>query len=159
MTIPPELLVFGVSMLPIFELRGAIPLGMLLGMSKEAAFFWAEIGNIIPVFFLLKLLGPISKWLMEHFKFFNRIFTKIFTHTREKHSKTFTKFGPVFLIALTAIPLPGTGAWTGVLITFLFDMPYWRSILLILIGNIIAGILVSFGFGAGLELIKMFQGH
>lgn len=157
MIIPKELIVVGVSMLPIAELRGAIPVGLFLGMPIEAAFFWAELGNMIPLFFILKLLGPISKWLMAHSKFFHHLFTKIFEKTRSKHSKKFEELGAIFLATFVAIPLPGTGAWTGALIAFLFDIPYWRALLILFIGNLGAGLLISFGIGGAMEIIKFLR--
>ncbi len=154
--LPPELLVFLASMFPIGELRTGIPLGIFLGMQPLWAFFWGEFGNILIVMLALKLLKPISSWLMAHSKFCNHIFLKIFHHTRNKHSTKIKKMGSFFLLALTAIPIPGTGGLTGALVAFIFDLAYWPSIGLIFIGNIIAGILVMFGAGGIMELIKLF---
>jgi len=155
-TIPRELLVFFAAMLPIGELRAGIPLGLLLGMPGEAVFFWAELGNILIILLVLKALGPISAWLMKHSKWCDRVFTKLFHHTRTKHSAKMEKMGEVFIVLLTTIPLPGTGAWTGALLAFLFNVPYWRAILLIFIGNILCGILLLFGVGGAIELYKFF---
>jgi uncharacterized membrane protein len=156
MPLPPEILVLFVAMLPVLELNAAIPLGLLLHMPIEAAFFWAQIGNIIPVMLILKLLEPISGFLMKHFHFFNIFFTKLFDKTRKKHSQKFEQVGSILLITLIAIPLPGAGAWTASLLAFLFDLPYWRSVLLILAGNIIAGFLICLGFGGAMEVGKFF---
>ena len=153
--LPRELLVFLASMLPVGELRAAIPLGLFLGMSSEAAFFWAELGNILIIMLILKMLGPISGFLMQHSKWFNKIFTKLFHHTRNKHTHRFEKMGAPLILVLAAIPLPGTGGWTGALLAFLFDLPFWKSVLLILIGNLIAGILILLGIGGGLEFIHL----
>ncbi len=154
--LPPEALVFLTSMLPIVELRGGIPLGLLLNLPIEAAFVWAQLGNLFPIFFILKLLGPVSDFLIKHFKFFEKFFHKLFTLTRQKHSQKFEEWGAVFLVTFIAIPLPGTGAWTGALLAFLFNIPYWRAILLILLGNLGAGILISLGVGSAVEVAKMF---
>lgn len=154
--LPPELLVFFTSMLPIVELRGAIPLGLLLHLPIEGAFFWAEIGNMIPIFFILKLLGPVSDFLIKHSKFFEKFFHKLFTLTREKHGHKMQKWGAASILILTSIPLPGTGAWTGALLAFLFDIPFWKAVILILIGNLIAGLLICFGFGSAIEVAKLF---
>ncbi len=157
MTIPPALLIFGLSMLPIVELRGAIPLGVLMKMPIESAFFWAELGNIIIVLLILKLLGPTSEFLIRHSKFFQNFFTKLFAFTRKKHSRKFEKFGTALIVLLTATPLPGTGAWTGALLAFLFDINYFRAVGLIFIGNIVAGMLISFGIGGTLEIFKFLK--
>jgi len=155
--IPKELIVFLTSMLPVGELRAAIPLGLFLGISPEGSFFWAELGNILMIMLILKILGPISTFLMKHSKWCEKIFTKLFHHTRTKHSQKFEKMGSAFIILMTALPIPGTGGWTGALIAFLFDLPYWQSVGLILVGNILCGILVTFGFGSAMEFIKMFS--
>lgn len=155
-TLPHELLVFLVSMLPVGELRAAIPLGLFFGMSPEAAFFWAELGNILIIMLVLKMLGSVSTWLMKHSKWCDKFFTKLFHHTRTKHGQKFDKTGAILILILAAIPLPGTGGWTGALIAFLFDIPYWKSIGLIFIGNLICGVLVTVGFGSAMEFIKFF---
>lgn len=144
-------------MLPISESSGAIPLGLLLGLPMESSFIWAQIGNMIPIFFILLLLEPTSEWLMKHSGTFKKHFSKLLTHTREKHTKTFERFGAIFLIVFIAVPFPGTGAWTGALISFLFDIPYWRAILFILIGNIASGVLLLLGLGSAMELLRIFQ--
>lgn len=125
-------------------------------MPAESVFFWAELGNILIILLLLKAFGPVSGWLMKHSVWCKRFFEKLFNHTRKKHSEKFEKMGAVFIVMLVAIPLPGTGAWTGALLAFLFDLPYWKSIGLILIGNIIAGILITLGFGGAMEFTKIF---
>lgn len=151
--LPRELLVFLTSMMPVGEMRAGIPLGLLLGMSPEAAFFWAELGNILIIFPVLKMFGPVSSWLMKNSKWCERALTKLFDRTRAKHAEKLQKIGQVFIIALAAIPFPGTGAWTAALVAFLFDIPYWRSILLIFIGNIVCGILMTMGFSGVMDVI------
>lgn len=145
LNIPPELIVFLSSMLPLTELRGSIPLGFVMGLPPEAIFFWALIGNIIPCFFILWVLGPISAFLTKHSNFFNRFFTKLFDKTRAKHETAIQKYGPIFLIVFVAIPLPGSGGWTGSLVAFLFGIKYWKAMGLISAGLTIAGILITLG--------------
>ena len=157
MKIDPALIVFFASMFPLGELRAGIPLGMYLGMPIESAFFWGELGNFVVVILILKLLGPVSAWLMKHSAWFNRFLTKLFHLTREKHTRAYKKYGPYLVAALVAIPFPGTGGWTGALLAFLFDMPFWKSILLITFGNLIAGTLVALGFGGAMEFIKFIK--
>ncbi|MFC1655617.1 COG2426 family protein [Patescibacteria group bacterium] len=142
---PPEIIVFFSSMLPIIELRGSIPVGFAMGMPAEAVFLWAYIGNIIPCFFILWLLGPVSRFLMRHSKFFNKFFTKLFEKTQHKHKDALEKYGPILLIVFVAIPLPGSGGWTGSLVAFLFGIKYWKAMGLIAIGLAIAGIVITLG--------------
>lgn len=151
--LPRELLVLLASMMPVGEMRAGIPLGLLLGMSPEATFFWAELGNILIIFPVLKMFGPVSDWLRRRSRWCDRAFTKLFERTRAKHTLKFEKMGELFIFALAAIPFPGTGAWTAALVAFLFGVPYRRSLLLIFIGNIVCGILVTLGFGGAMDLI------
>ena len=143
MHIPAELIVMALAAFPILEMRGAMPVGKLLGLPMEANFFWSIAGCILPVFFILKFLDPVSKFLMKHSKWFNRLLTGIFAKTRARHNKRFDEAGAIILILATAIPLPGFGAWTGALIAYLFDVHYWKAILLIFIGVIIMAIILA----------------
>lgn len=143
LNIPPELIVFFSSMLPITELRGAIPLGFVMGLSAESTFFWALTGNILPCFLILWALGPISSFLMRYSKFFKDFFTKLFDKTRTKHGETVIKYGAVFLIVFVAIPLPGSGGWTGSLLAFLFGIKYWKAMGYIATGLTLAALIIT----------------
>jgi uncharacterized membrane protein len=152
LNIPPEILVFLSSMLPLTELRGAIPLGFVMRLEPVTIFFLALIGNIIPCFFILWVLGPISEFLMRHFTFFNKFFTKLFEKTRNKHKDALEKYGPIFLIVFVAIPLPGSGGWTGSLVAFLFGIKYWKAMGLISIGLFIAATVITLSITGALNL-------
>jgi len=130
-------------MLPITELRGSIPLGFAMGLPAESTFFWALIGNALPCFFILWVLGPISVFLMRHSRFFEAFFTKLFEKTKTKHEQTVTKYGAIFLLVFVAIPIPGSGAWTGCLLAFLFGIKYWKAMSCITAGIAIADLLVT----------------
>jgi uncharacterized membrane protein len=147
MTLPPEIITMLIAMLPVFELNVAVPTGVFLGLPIEGALFWGIIGNMVPIFFNLLLLGPVSTFLMKHFKVFKWFFTKIFDFTRKRHSKKFEEIGAIFLITLIAIPMPGAGAWSASLLAFLFDIPFWRAILYIFLGVVASGIVISLGIG------------
>jgi len=143
--LPQEIIILLISILPIFELRGAIPIAIgVYNMSVFSAFFWAVLGNIIPVIFILLGLDLlINKFLIHRIYFFNRFFSWLFERTRKKHSKKFERFEELALILLVAIPLPFTGAWTGALAAFVFGIPVKKAFLLITLGVLIAGIVVS----------------
>lgn len=131
-------------MLPISELRGAIPIAIgIYNMSVFPAFFWAVLGNIIPVIFILWLLKAASNFLSHHIYFFNRFFAWLFERTHRKHSKKFGRWRDLTLVILVAIPLPFTGAWTGALAAFVFGVPIKRAFPLIVLGVLIAGVIVS----------------
>lgn len=141
----PELVIFFSSMLPITELRLTIPVAIAVyNMPVWSAFVLAVLGNIIVgavVLFFLDLL--INKFLVHKIYFLNRFFAWLFERTRKKHSKRVETWGDLALLLFVAIPLPGTGAWTGALIAFVFGIPFKRAFPLISLGVIIAGILVT----------------
>jgi uncharacterized membrane protein len=142
--LPPELATVIISMLPISELRGAIPVAIsVYHLNPVEAYFLAVIGNIIPVVFILKYLDPVSKYLMSKSKFFNKFFTYLFEHTRKKHNGKFEKWGALALITFVAIPLPVTGGWSGALAAFVFGIPFKRALSFIFLGIMIAGVIVT----------------
>jgi uncharacterized membrane protein len=140
-----QFIVLLTSMLPISELRGAIPIAIgIYNMSVLPAFFWAVLGNIIPVIFILLGLNLlINKLLIHRIYILNRFFTWLFERTRRKHSKKFERWRDLALIILVAIPLPFTGAWTGSLAAFVFGIPIKRAFPLIVLGILIAGVIVT----------------
>ena len=141
---PPELATFLIAASPIVELRGAIPFALaIFKLSPATAYFVAVLGNIFSMLLALILLEPLSKFLMEHFKFFDVFFTNLFEKTRKKHNHRFEKWGALALISFVAIPLPFTGGWTGAVAAFVFGVPFRRAVFLISFGIMIAGLLVT----------------
>lgn len=132
-------------MLPIAELRLAIPVALTVhNMSIWSAFFWAVLGNLIPVIFIIWGLDLlINKFLIHQIYIFNRFFKWLFEKTKKRHTKKFERWRDLALIILVAIPLPFTGAWTGALAAFVFDIPIKRAFPLIALGVLIAGIIVT----------------
>lgn len=153
-SLPPQIAIFLASMIPLIELRGSIPLGFVFGLAPETIYLLTVIGSLIPAFFILLLLDPVSKFLIKHFDIFDRFFKKLFKHTREKHGDSIAKYGPIFLIVFVAIPLPGSGAWTGSLIAFLFNIKYWKAISLIALGLAISGLIM---IGISMGGMKLFH--
>ncbi|MBU2632853.1 small multi-drug export protein [Patescibacteria group bacterium] len=136
--------VFISAMLPISELRGALPLALLhYKIPLVTAFLVAVLGNMIPVIFIAYLLNPVQLFLSKHSRLFNWFFQKLFTRTRSKHSKRFEAMEEIALVTFVAIPLPMTGAWSGALAAFVFGIPPKKSIPLIFLGVLIAGVIVS----------------
>ncbi len=143
--LPPELAVFLMSMLPITELRAAIPVGLTVyKLNIWTTLFYGILGNIIPMFFILYLIDPISKFLMRHSKFFHNLFSWLFKRTAIKFEGKYAKYGSIALVLFVAIPLPFTGCWTGALAAFLFQIPRPRAAILIISGVIIAALIVTF---------------
>lgn len=140
-----EISVFLISMLPITELRAAIPLALTVyNMSPWSAFIFSVLGNLIPIVFIIWILDLlVNKFLIHRIYVFNRFFSWLFGRTRSKHSEKFEKWRDFALIVLVAIPLPFTGAWTGALASFVFGIPIKRAFPLIALGVLIAGVIVT----------------
>jgi uncharacterized membrane protein len=135
---------FLLAMAPVGELRAAIPLGLThykLGILETFAV--SVIGNMIPIVIIAFLLEPVSGWLSKHSKYFRLFFNWLFERTRKKHSKKFEVFEEVALVTFVAIPLPMTGGWSGALAAFVFGIPPKKSLPLVGLGVIIAGIIVT----------------
>lgn len=132
------------AMVPIGELRVAIPLGLTtFGLGVVETYIISVIGNMIPIIFIVFLLDPVSKFLMKHSKFFNWFFNWLFKRTHTKHSKRFETLEEVALVTFVAIPLPVTGAWSGAAAAFVFGIPPKKSLPLIFLGVLIAGAIVT----------------
>lgn len=142
--IPVDLVVLIISMIPIFELRGGIPAGLLLEVTWWKAFLIAVLGNLIPIPFILLFLEPLSVWLRSRSRFADRFFDWLFTRTQRKTESSVLKYGLFFgLMIFVAIPLPATGGWTGSIAAFLLGMKNGQAFLAIAMGVLIAGIVVS----------------
>lgn len=129
---------------PISELKGGIPLGIAgLHLSPLLVFWVAIVANFLIVPLLLIFLHYFSEFLMHRFYYFNRLLSFVFDRTQRKHSQAFEKWEELALLIFVAIPLPMTGAWTGCIAAFLFGIPFKRSMLLIFLGNLIAGLIVT----------------
>ena len=132
------------SMIPITELRAAIPAAHgLFDIPFWHIFIVAVLANLIPAIFLVWLLEPVSKWLIKHSKLFERFFNWLFGRTRKKLYKKYERWGDVVLALFVAIPLPVTGAWTGSAAAFLFGIPFKKAIPLMFIGLLISATIVS----------------
>lgn len=135
-----EFTVMFTATLPVIELRGAIPVGISLGLSSIHSTVLSFIGSMIPVPILLFTVRPVFKSL-KNTKTFKNIIAKLTRRSLRKSDKVH-KYGFWGLILLVAIPLPGTGVWTGTIIAALLNMRFKRAFLAILIGNLIAAIIV-----------------
>ncbi|MCK4667994.1 small multi-drug export protein [Candidatus Dependentiae bacterium] len=136
------IIVFIISMLPIVELRGAIPVGILIFAKPYLPIIiTCLIGNMLPVPFLLLFFDFFTK-LMNKWKFTKSIMDWVFKRTRKK-TKLIEKYEFWGLVLLVAIPLPFTGAWTGVVAAYITGLKFKRAFTAIFIGVLIAGTIVS----------------
>ncbi len=147
--IPNELTVFVISLFPVLELRGGLIAARLLEMDALRAFLFCFIGNMVPIPFILLFIRKIFDW-MRKWKHMGKIIEKM-EKKAEKHRPTIEKYGVWGLLILVAVPLPGTGGWTGALVAAIMDLRIRRALPTIALGVFIAGLIVggiSFGLFA-----------
>lgn len=128
------------AMMPILEIRGAIPVGVASGLDPWLAFAVGFVGNMLPIPILILLTRKIIEWLKKH-----NVLVKLTAWLENKGSKgaqKVQKYSFWGLFILVAIPLPGTGAWTGALVASLLDMRLKRALPAIAMGVVAAGLIV-----------------
>lgn len=139
-TLPKELIVFIISMIPILELRGSILAAGFLKMEFLSTFIIAVIGNMLPIPFILMFIDKIFAWLKK--TRLKNVVEKLENKAMSK-SDQITKYGRWGLLLFVGIPLPGTGAWTGALIASMLRMKKRESLPFIFLGVILAGLIMS----------------
>lgn len=135
-----EFTVMLTAALPIIELRGAIPVGISLGLSPIHATLISLVGSMIPVPFILFSIRPMFNYLKTT-KIFKKLVHKLTDKSMSKSGKI-QKYGAWGLLVFVAIPLPGTGVWSGSLAAALLDMRFKWAFPAILVGNIIAAVII-----------------
>ncbi len=144
-------------MIPIGELRASIPLGIIqYDMPWYQAMGLSLLGNMIPVFFLLWLLPWLSSFLLSFHNPAGRFLEWRTERLRTTQGKRFQKYGAWILIPFVAVPLPITGAWTGCLAAWVFEIPPRQALLFISIGVLIASVVVTALTVAGIEMVHWF---
>ena len=136
------LLTFLVAMVPVVELRGAIPFGVVRGLNLWTAIIASVLGNLVPVPFIILFIRRIFAWMRAHMPKLDGLVTRM-EKKAEKNRAAVEKYAFWGLAILVAIPLPGTGAWTGALVAAMMDMRLKRAFPAIVIGVVIAGVIVS----------------
>lgn len=155
-TIPKEVYVFLVSILPVIELRGAIIVGAAPPniLNPILCYILCVIGNLLPIPFILLFIKKILEYMSKsRIKLFNKVSNKLIARAEKRSNKmnNGTFWG---LFIFVAIPLPGTGAWTGALIASLLGMRFKKSMLAITLGVLVAGIIMTLG---SYGLVKAFE--
>lgn len=143
--IPKEIYVFIISMLPIVELRGSIPVGAAPPevINPVLCYFLSVLGNLLPIPFILLFIKKIIEYMsVSKIKFLNKVANFLINkaNKRSKKMNSGTFYG---LFIFVAIPLPGTGAWTGALVASLMGMRFKRSMVAITLGVLVAGIIMT----------------
>ena len=131
-----------VSMVPVLELRFGIPWGVAMGLPHWAAFLAAVVGNMIPIPFIIVYIRRIFKWMRRHMPRLDRLVDRLEARAHLK-GRTVSKYKYLGLMIFVAIPLPGTGGWTGALIAAFLDMRLRSALPSIFGGVLIAGFLIT----------------
>jgi uncharacterized membrane protein len=137
-----EALVFVTAMLPVVELRGAIPLGLSLGMNPVEAYFVSVLGNlalVIPVMLFLRYVAG----RLRRFTWFRQASDGFFRRVKAR-SAVIRRYGPLGLVLFVAVPLPSTGAWTASIAAFLLGIRIRHAFLAISVGTLLAGAIVTY---------------
>lgn len=136
------LLTAAVSMTPILELRGGIPFGTALGLTYWQALTAGVLGNMVPVPFIIVYIRRFFLWLRERFPKLGGAVTRLEDKAHLK-GRAVTKYRYLGLYILVAIPLPGTGAWTGALVAALLDIRLKKAVPAIFFGVLTAGLIMT----------------
>ena len=148
-TVGKVLMTMLLSMVPVLELRGAIPIGVANGLNFWVAIGVSIIGNLLPVPFIILFIRKVFTWLRRLSRKLDGLVARLEQRAKKK-SDVVLRYAFWGLVVLVAIPLPGTGAWTGALVAAMLDMRLKRAFPAIALGVLIAGTIVAFvTYGAG----------
>ena len=153
------LIVFLISMVPLIELRVAVPYAVGMGLPIVPSLIVAVIGNMIPVPFIFLFARKVLEWGKDK-KYIGKFFTWCLEKGEKGGRKLEAKAGKGLYVALllfVGIPLPGTGAWTGTLAASILNMDFKKSVLFVLLGVLLAGaimLLASLGVFGAINLVK-----
>ena len=138
------LLTMLISMVPVVELRGGVPAGAAMGLPIPLALAAGVLGNMIPVPFVILFIRKVFQWIRVHIPSLggvvDRLEARAYTKLSSKHLLRWKAWG---LLMFVAIPLPGTGAWTGALIAALMDLRLKNAVPVIFIGTLAAGLIIT----------------
>ena len=133
---------FFISMAPVVELRAGLPYGIALGLDYPVALAAAVLGNLLPVPFIIVFIRRIFAWLRKISSRVDGLVTRLENKAHLK-GHLVQKYGPLGLCLLVAIPLPGTGAWTGALVAAVLDMQLKNAVPTIFLGVCIAAAIMT----------------
>ncbi len=133
---------FFISMVPVIELRGAIPFGVGFGLDVWTVAILAVVGNMIPIPFIILFIRKIFAWMRTKSEKLNNLVSKLEAKA-DKHKAKITRYEFWGLCLFVAIPLPGTGAWTGALAAAMLDMRLKNAIPAIFLGVVIAAVIMA----------------
>jgi len=153
-SLPPEIAIIALAALPVIELRGAVPLGLALGVHPVEVYLLAVVGNMLPIPLVYQLLVPVRRRLSASpavRRFIDRYLDRLL-----QRSAAIAKYGFWGLVVFVAVPLPGTGAWTGAIAASLLGMRFRPAVVALTLGTMLAGVavlLLSFLGGLGVQAL------
>lgn len=137
---PKELATFLIAIIPVTELRVALPLAYkIYGLSAWSAWLWSVLGTFFAMVLIVTILDPIAGFLSRHIKFFAKFFQWLFEHTRKRTNSKMEKYGEWAIFILAATPIPLLGGMTGALAAFVFGLPLKKSLPLLFFGTMVSG--------------------
>lgn len=151
-TLGKFILTFLISMVPVIELRVGLPTGIAMGLRYPLALTAALLGNMLPVPFIIVYIQRIFAWLRGRDHRLDAFITRL-EHKGNSKGELVQRVGPWGLLLFVAIPLPGTGAWTGALIAALLNLRVKQATPAILVGVCIAAAIMSAGTYAVIKVV------
>ncbi len=141
--IPNEIKIFLLAMIPVGELRAALPMAIkIYHLNIWSAWFWSVLGNAIMGGLVILFLEPLVKISINKINFLKLFWEKYLHRLENRNRAKFEKWGAIILITFVAMPLPMTGAFSGAIVASIFQIPYLKAIPLLSLGCAIAGIIV-----------------
>lgn len=142
-----QLIILLISMLPVIELKGAIPLAITkYGLPWWQAYIFGVLGAMVSAVIIILLLGVVSDWLSKNFAIFKKFFAWLFTRTRSKHAQKMENYQELALFLISAIPIPILGGvWTATLVAFIFNVNIKKALFFIFLGTLVAGAIFVLG--------------
>lgn len=141
--LPKELATFLIAIIPVTELRVALPLAYkIYGLSAFWAWFYSVAGTFFAMILIVLLLDPVAGFLSKHIVFLKIFFDWLFEHTRKRANGKMEKYGEWAIFILAATPIPFLGGMTGALAAFIFGVPLKKSLPLLLFGTMVSGVIV-----------------
>ena len=138
------LLTMFISMIPVVELRGGVPAGIAMGLPLPMALLAGILGNMLPVPFVILFIRRIFKWIRTYIPKLGGMIDRLEARAyRKMNNEKLVRYQAWGLLAFVAIPLPGTGAWTGSLIAALMDLRLKNAVPVIFVGVVIAGLIMT----------------
>lgn len=137
---PKELATFLIAIIPVTELRAAIPLAYnVYGLSALSAWLWSVLGTFFAMVLIVTILDPVANFLSRYIEFFAKFFHWLFEHTRKRTGSKMEKYGEWAIFILAATPIPLVGGMTGALAAFVFGVPLKKSLPLLFFGTMVSG--------------------